>query len=126
MSSFPDAIQAAQSHLDAARFCFEHDREGLTTSEVYYAMYHATRAWALQKEGEAPGTHKGMGLFIHRLVEDDRLDSHLRDHFHDAKASRERWHYEGLGPLPTVEASEMVGAAEEFVEEVLRRRQSDS
>jgi len=67
-----------------------------------------------------------MGLFIHRLAEEDRLDAPLRDHFHDAKASRERWHYEGLGPLPTAEGAEMVEAAGELVEEALIRRRSDS
>ena len=126
MSSFPDVIQAAQSHLDAAEFCFDHDREGLSASEGYYAMFHAIRAWALLEEGEAPGTHKGMGLFVHRRVEERRLDERLRDHFHDAKASRERWHYENLGPLPTAEMSKMLKAAEELIGGVLIRGRSSS
>jgi uncharacterized protein (UPF0332 family) len=121
MSSFSDALQAAQSHLDAAQFCFEHNREGLSASEAYHAMYHAVRAWALQEEGDAPGTHKGMGLFIHRRVEQDRLDPALRDQFHDARASRERWHYQSLDPLPTVETEALVTAAGTLIEKVEAR-----
>jgi uncharacterized protein (UPF0332 family) len=119
MTSFQAAIQNAQSHLDAAEFCLEHDREGLSASEAYYAMYHAVRAWALQTEGKPPGTHKGIGLFLHRRVEEGRLGAHLRDHFTDAKSSRERWHYESLGPLPTVDTPKMVSAAETLVGKVL-------
>lgn len=73
-----------------------------------------------KRKKRSPG-RTGMGLFVHRLVEEDRLEAHLRDHFHDAKASRERWHYESLGPLPTVEASETVMAAGELIEETLGR-----
>lgn len=61
MSAFPDAIQAAQSHLNAAAFCLDHDREGLSASEAYYAMFHAIRAWALLEEGEARGDAQGDG-----------------------------------------------------------------
>lgn len=120
MNSVSNAVQAAQSHLDAAKFCCEHSHEGLAVSEAYYAMYHVVRAWALQVEGEAPGTHKGIGFFLHQLVEAGQIDASLRDDFHDAKASRERWHYEGRSPLPTTDPSMIIQGARGLVDVVAR------
>lgn len=115
MSESSDALRAARSHLNAALFCLEHEREGLSISEAYYAMYHAIRGKALIEHGTAPRTHKGMGLFVHRRVEKGLASENLRDQFHDAKACRERWHYQGLDPLPTASISGMIEATQEMI-----------
>ena len=37
-------LASAQSHLQAARFCFEHDRNGLAGSEAYFSMLASVNA----------------------------------------------------------------------------------
>lgn len=111
-------LNAAQSHCEAAQFCFEHEREGLAASEAYYAMYHAVRAWALREEKEVPRSHKGIGMILyHRLVGHGLSQKHKRQ-FDLAFQSRRRWHYMGLGPEPEAEIPALITAAEEMIEEI--------
>lgn len=117
-SESTEALGTARTHLDAAQFCSERERQGLAASEAYYAMYHAVRAWALHEEGEAPRSHKGMGMVLYQQLLGEDLSLKHKRQFDLAFQSRRRWHYQGLGPDPEAEISTLIVGATEMIEEV--------
>jgi uncharacterized protein (UPF0332 family) len=116
-SDIHQSLRAAQSHLEAAQFCYEQEQDGLAASEAYYTMYHAVRAWSLRERGEAPRSHKGMGMILYEhLVGSDLVQWH-KQQFDRAFQSRRRWHYKGLGPDPDADLADLLAAAGEMIEE---------
>lgn len=112
------ALRTARTHLNAAHFCVDGNRQGLAASEAYYTMYHAVRAWALREEGEAPRSHKGMGMILYQKLLNEGLSQRHKRQFDLAFQSRRRWHYAGLGPDPEAEVPVLIAGAKEMIEHV--------
>lgn len=99
-------LASAQSHLQAARFCFEHDWNGLAGSEAYFSMLASVNALLLARDRPARDSHSGVLNAVYLLFVDELeiLEKEAHSVMTNAKNWRRRWHYESREPSqPLVE-----------------------
>jgi len=108
-------LDSAQSHLGAARFCFEHDRHGMATSEAYFSMLASVNALLLAKDRSARDSHSGVlnALYLIFVDELGLLERNAHSIMTDAKNWRRQWHYEAREP-PESLVGRFISVAEQF------------
>lgn len=116
LESVGDHFNAAQAHLEAARFCEEQGRSGLATSESYFSTVASANGMFLVLGHSSRKSHSGvLNAVYHLLIQETGLLS-AEDHSRmtDAKNWRRRWDYEGR-EAPGVLAEKFVVLAERFL-----------
>lgn len=110
-------LNAAQSHLDAARFCLEHGRSGLAGSEAYFSMLASVNALLLVNDRSPRDSHSGVLNAVYLIFVDELglLEREAHSVMTDAKSWRRRWHYEAREP-PEPLAGRFVSLAERVQE----------
>ena len=106
-------LDAAQSHLEAARFCFEHGRNGLAGSEVYFSMIASVNALLLARDRSSRESHGGVLNAVYLVFVDELglLENNAHSVMTNVKNWRWKWHYEGRPP-PAALAERFVSLAE--------------
>jgi uncharacterized protein (UPF0332 family) len=106
-------LDAAQSHLGAARFCFEHGRNGLAGSEAYFSMIASVNALLLARDRSSRDSHSGVLNAVYLVFVDELglLEKNAHSVMTDAKNWRRKWHYEGRVP-PAAPTEQFVSLAE--------------
>lgn len=106
-------LASAQSHLQAARFCFEHNRNGVAGSEAYFFMLASVNALLLARDRSARESHSGVlnALYLVFVDEFGILEKEAHSMMTNAKNWRRRWHYESREP-PQPLAGRFVSLAE--------------
>lgn len=110
-------LDAAQSHLEAARFCFEHVRNGVAGAEAYFSMIASVNALLLAHDRSSRDSHSGVLNAVYLVFVDELglLEKNAHSVMTDAKNWRRKWHYEGRS-LPTARAEQFVSLAERYWE----------
>lgn len=110
-------FDAAEAHLETARFCLDHHRPGLASSEAYFSTLASANGMLLVLGYSTRRSHSGvLNAVYHLIVQEEHLlpaEDHSR--MTDAKNWRRRWDYEGR-EAPTDRASSFVELAERFLE----------
>lgn len=88
-------LRAAQSHLEAARFCFDGEHFGVAIAEAYHSILAAVKVRVLKRGSEPPERHsRSLSLLYHEFVEDGDLDRDVSRFVHELQAYRDDWTYE--------------------------------
>jgi uncharacterized protein len=86
-------LACAENDLRLARGSFSNDDYLWATVQAYYAVFHATRA-VLHDAGYREKSHQCLGIFLGKLVDDARLESHYHNYFLIVRELREKANYE--------------------------------
>lgn len=117
IESTAEYFDAAQAHLEAARFCMNRDRPGLAASEAYFSTLASSNGMLLALGRSSRNSHSGvLNAVYHLFVREENLlraEDHSR--MTDAKNWRRRWDYEGR-EAPSEIAERFVFLAERFLE----------
>lgn len=108
-------LARAREALDAARLDADHDHAEAAINRAYYAAFYAARA-ALEREGEAPRSHKGVrARFGDRFVRTGRVDHATAGILQAAEVARLKADYDALSVFDTSAARDLIADVERFV-----------
>jgi len=106
-------LDAAQSHLRAARFCFEHGQNEVAGSEACFSMIASVNALLLARDRPSRDSHSGVLNAVYLVLVDELglLEKSAHSVMTNAKNWRRKWHYEGRAP-PTALTERFISMAE--------------
>jgi len=94
-------LRAAQSHLEAARFCHEGEQFGVAIAEAYHSVLASVKVRLLKRGKDPPNRHsRSLRLLYHEFVETGDVTRNVSRFVHQMQAYRDDWNYEAELPDP--------------------------
>jgi len=118
-------LRAAQSHLEAARFCYDGEHFGVAIAEAYHSTLATIKVRLLKRGKEPSNRHsRSLSLLYHEFVERGDVPRDVSRFVHQIQSYRDDWNYEAeLPDAPmetTTEAIEVASTLKDIVDPNVR------
>ena len=113
-------MQQAIETIELARFLIENEKYGIAVNRVYYGMYYALTALALQNRFETSKHGQLIGWFNKEFIATKKLDSQFGKSLRNAFQNRTKGDYDAFVEFSKNEVELMFFEMSDFINEIVK------